>query len=318
MSVYYQIKPIEGSGHKRAPSNLYEVPEDVAAHSTLPIVAAITPKEFESLGIDLNVLKRSPMALIRSESNYVDVYPDFIVGSMSIPRKSCSDPSDESFAFYLDAEKLLFIDDETGAENILASAVGTGVLRDVTPAHCLYFFMKELLISEYDELGDFEDAMEDYEERLIKHKADIQPEKLVEFRRCAMRFGIHYQQLASVATELTDNENKMMTRADAESFSHIADLAERLTSRAELLKEYSLQLHEMQETHISMKQNAIMQVFTIVTVLFAPLTLVTGWFGMNLQLLPGTDWSFMWIALIAVGVISTTILLLLFHRKKWL
>lgn len=318
MSVFYQIKAIEGTKSKHAPSSLCEVPADIAACSTLPVVAAITPEEFEGLGVDLNVLKKSPMALIHSESNYVDVYPDFIVGSLSIPKKSCGDEPDESFAFYLDATKLLFLDDNTGAEKILANAVGTGVLGDVTPAHCLYFFMKELLINEYSELGAFEDAMEDYEENLLKRGADIQPEKLVEFRRCTMRFGIHYQQITAIATELSDNENKMLSKTDARSFAHISDLAERLTSRAEMLKEYSLQLHEMQETHISMKQNSIMQVFTIVTVLFAPLTLVTGWFGMNLKLLPGIDWSFMWIALIAVGVTSTTLLLLLFHRKKWL
>lgn len=318
VSVYYEIRAIEETKYKHSPSSLCEVSAEKAACSALPIVAVITPEEFENLGIDLNVLKKSPMALIHSESNYVDVYPDFIVGSLSIPRKSCGSPLAASFAFYLDKTKLLFVDDDTGAESILSNAVSTGVLGDVTPAHCLYFFMKEFLINEYSELNDFEDSMEDYEENLLRRKADIQPEKLVEFRRCTMRFGIHYQQITAIATELADNENKMMSKADARSFDHIAALAERLTSRSEVLKEYSMQLHEMQETHISMKQNAIMQVFTIVTVLFAPLTLVTGWFGMNLKLLPGIDWGFMWIALIAVGVTSTTLLLLLFHRKKWL
>lgn len=61
-----------------------------------------------------------------------------------------------------------------------------------------------------------------------------------------------------------------------------------------------------------------MQVFTIVTVLFAPLTLVTSWFGMNLHVLPGTEWGFMWVALIIAGLTSTGLLLWLFYRRKWL
>lgn len=318
MSVYYQLKAIEDGKSKRSASSLFEVTAEEAARSKLPIVAAITPEEFEDLGIDLNVLKRSPIALVHSESNYVDVYPDFIVGSISIPQKSCDAPLAASFAFYLDDTKLLFVDDEEGAQDILSSAVSTGVVGDVTPAHCLYFFVKEFLINEYAELGKFEDAMERHEEDMINGKADLQPMKLMEYRRCTMRFGVYYQQIAAIATELADNENKMMSKSDARSFAHISTLAERLTSRAEMLKEYSLQLYEMQETHIDLKQNAIMQVFTIVTVLFAPLTLVTSWFGMNLHVLPGTEWGFMWVALIIAGLTSTGLLLWLFYRRKWL
>lgn len=318
MSVYYQLKAIEGEEGKHAASSLCEVTAEQATCSTLPIVAAITPEEFEDLGIDLDVLKRSPIALVHAESNYVDVYPDFIVGSFSIPQKSCDAPLAASFAFYLDKTRLLFVDDEQGAQDVLSRAISTGVVGDVTPAHCLYFFVKEFLINEYSELGRFEDEMERHEEDMINGRSDLQPMKLMEYRRCTMRFGVYYQQIATIATELADNENKMMSKSDARSFVHISTLAERLISRAEMLKEYSLQLYEMQETHIDLKQNAIMQVFTIVTVLFAPLTLVTSWFGMNLQVLPGTDWTPMWVALIIAGLASTGLLLWLFHRKKWL
>lgn len=60
-----------------------------------------------------------------------------------------------------------------------------------------------------------------------------------------------------------------------------------------MLREYSLQLYELHQTQIDLKQNSTMQILTIVTVMFAPLTLVTGWFGMNLTVLPGLDWPYM-------------------------
>lgn len=79
-----------------------------------------------------------------------------------------------------------------------------------------------------------------------------------------------------------------------------------------------MQLHELHQTRISLKQNSVMQVLTIVTVLFAPLTLVTGWFGMNLAVMPGLDWPWLWALLIVLAVAFSSALLAFFHRKGWL
>lgn len=79
-----------------------------------------------------------------------------------------------------------------------------------------------------------------------------------------------------------------------------------------------MQLHELHQTRISLRQNSVMQTFTIVTVLFAPLTLITGWFGMNLQVLPGVDWPLMSFTLIGLALVFTVVLLTFFHKKGWL
>ncbi|MGJ5623990.1 hypothetical protein MYD03_00160 [Mediterraneibacter gnavus] len=52
------------------------------------------------------------------------------------------------------------------------------------------------------------------------------------------------------------------------------------------LKEYSMQLREMHQTQIDIRQNEIMKVLTIVTTLFMPLTLIAGWYGMNFAHMP--------------------------------
>ena len=104
----------------------------------------------------------------------------------------------------------------------------------------------------------------------------------------------------------------------ARAFTRVSNLADRLVNRAEIIKEYSGQLHELHQTRIDLKQNSIMQTFTIVTVLFAPLTLITGWFGMNLTVLPGVDWPWMAAALVALAVVTTSSFLAYFRWKHWL
>ena len=109
-----------------------------------------------------------------------------------------------------------------------------------------------------------------------------------------------------------------MSREEARTFGHITTHANHLSDRADMLREYSLQLYELHQTQIDLKQNSTMQILTIVTVMFAPLTLVTGWFGMNLTVLPGLDWPYMAATIITLALVMIVVMVLFFKRKRWL
>lgn len=121
-----------------------------------------------------------------------------------------------------------------------------------------------------------------------------------------------------MADLIADNENKVMSREEARAFGHITTHANHLSDRADMLREYSLQLYELHQTQIDLKQNSTMQILTIVTVMFAPLTLVTGWFGMNLTVMPGLDWPYMAGTIIALAAIMIIVMVVFFKKKRWL
>lgn len=77
-----------------------------------------------------------------------------------------------------------------------------------------------------------------------------------------------------------------------------------------------MQLHELYQTQLDEKQNRIMEIFTIVTVIIAPLSLITGWFGMNIPI-PGLQVDFLWIILLVFAFIMTGALIVLIRRKSW-
>ena len=163
-----------------------------------------------------------------------------------------------------------------------------------------------------------EDAMESLEDAMIGHHADISSQTIMSYRRAAMRMGSYYQQIGVMADLIADNENKVMSREEARTFGHITTHANHLSDRADMLREYSLQLYELHQTQIDLKQNSTMQILTIVTVMFAPLTLVTGWFGMNLTVLPGLDWPYMAATIITLALVMIVVMVLFFKRKRWL
>ena len=68
---------------------------------------------------------------------------------------------------------------------------------------------------------------------------------------------------------------------------------------------------------INLDQNRIMKIFTLISLLLMPPTLVASFFGMNVKLpLAGNEWS--WLIIIAVMVLSLGLILLLFKRRKML
>jgi magnesium transporter len=100
-------------------------------------------------------------------------------------------------------------------------------------------------------------------------------------------------------------------------FDDIVDAAERIWDILDNYKEVVEALESTNESVISHRQNDVLRVLTVFSVVLLPLTLITGFFGMNVNF-PGfgTTWAFLVIfAGMAVSLIS---LLLFFRFKRWL
>ena len=60
-----------------------------------------------------------------------------------------------------------------------------------------------------------------------------------------------------------------------------------------------------------------MQILTIVTTIFMPLTLITGWYGMNFRNMPELDMPWAYGIVIAAAVIVVIVEIIIFKKKKW-
>lgn len=320
MSVFFKLQCSDDHGGKGGSrhAEMISVESSECNDCSDPIVESITPGQFKSLDIYERTPSLSPLKFINLDNNFVEDYPDCIVGSFSIPAKKTRSGEPYDFAFFMDAHRLIFIDDSGFSDRLLVEIAASKMITIASPAHCLQLFLKMMLSDDMVFLSELEDEMEDIEESLLVKHAEIDTPVIMDYRRLAIHLSSFYQQITAMASLISDNENKLLTHEEMQIFRHVSNLASRLATRADTLKEYSLQLYEMQQTLIDMQQNSIMQVLTIVTVLLAPLTLVTGWFGMNLEVLPGLDMGYMWLALLITFFVCTGFLLIIFRRKKWL
>lgn len=69
---------------------------------------------------------------------------------------------------------------------------------------------------------------------------------------------------------------------------------------------------------ISIQQNQIIKLFTIMSVLFLPPTLVASWYGMNFKIMPELQWEYGYAYAIALAVLAAAGPYWLFKRKGWM
>src|SRR5690242_14285712 len=97
-------------------------------------------------------------------------------------------------------------------------------------------------------------------------------------------------------------------------FDDVVDASERIWDILDNYKEVVEALEDTNESVIQHRQNDVLRVLTVITVLLLPLTLITGFFGMNVDF-PGfqTAWAF-W-TIFGFMVASLVGLLAFFHWK---
>lgn len=69
---------------------------------------------------------------------------------------------------------------------------------------------------------------------------------------------------------------------------------------------------------INIEQNKIIKIFTVVSVVFMPPTLIASVYGMNFRILPELEWKYGYLFAILFMIASSTGFLLMFKKKKWL
>ena len=66
---------------------------------------------------------------------------------------------------------------------------------------------------------------------------------------------------------------------------------EALKNETERLREYAMQVSGEYQSQVDIAQNRVMQLLTIVTTIFLPLSLIVGWYGMNFDM-PELSWEY--------------------------
>ncbi|BAF89054.1 conserved hypothetical protein [Azorhizobium caulinodans ORS 571] len=164
-----------------------------------------------------------------------------------------------------------------------------------------------MLIDEADELED--DAQR-------QAPSDVLPRVLV-LRRVAMKLRRHIAPQREALNHFSLEDDPWIGPKDRNRLRDAADRVSRFSEELDTVRERSILIREQIVDRRAEQMNQSMLVLAAVTVIFAPLTLISGMFGMNVGGIPGnTDPAAFW-AITVIFIVMGVGMVSLFRRLKW-
>ncbi len=258
--------------------------------------------------------------LERAQYCRADLLKDCVIGTLVIPVKKELLGRPVVFGYYMDQSRLIFLDDSGEVGKILKEMERNQIFEKTCVSHILFEFLEYQVKDEIEFLQKYEEKLAAMEDRIMsgkRERSDV-PGAILRARKELAKISSYYGQLLNVSQTLTENYNGLLKDEECVLFHLLSGRMARLTEHGKELREYALQIREMYQVHIDMKQNHVLSFLTMVTVIFMPLTLIAGWYGMNFKNMPELNWNYGYQVCLAASVIIILIEIWYFNKNGWL
>jgi magnesium transporter len=227
-------------------------------------------------------------------------------------------PENTSFVFiFMQYNLLQFVCEDM---NLINDFIQSMITDDINISYgkILYLFFNHLIINDLDELEKIEDEITEIEDEILNYiNSNINySQNIIKISRQLRAIKQYYEQLLNIIENLHWNENNLFDTKMLRYFKILEGKLERLYNTTITLISFATEAREAYQMEVDMRANRIMQLLTVVTVIFLPLTLIVGWYGMNLQM-PEFTFKYSYPIIIALSLIVILLIISFFKKRKW-
>ncbi len=139
---------------------------------------------------------------------------------------------------------------------------------------------------------------------------------IISLRKKLMLLKRYYEHLDDIFMYIDGNENKLFDKRSLRSFKMLSGKIDRLYHNVLNLREYLTQIREAYQAEVDISLNTTMKLFTVITAVFSPLTLIVGWYGMNFNM-PEFHWALGYPMVIGISICVVLACIIYFKKHKW-
>ena len=180
----------------------------------------------------------------------------------------------------------------------------------------LYIFFDKLTSEDTYFIENIEQEITELEEGLITSKNDNYLNKIIILRKKLLKLKRYYERLLNIAENIEENDNGLIDKKTIKYFKMFTNRINRLYQSVNNLRDYVTQVREAYQAQVDINQNTLMKLFTVVTTIFLPLTLIVGWYGMNFNM-PEYGWSYGYPLVIAISISIVISCVVWFKKNEW-
>ena len=249
----------------------------------------------------------------KAEVNY-----DSLTGTFQIPDRDHIKENDFRFAFALDEKGIVFIDDSGKTEQMIDAIRRTKRWRKPSLERFLYDFLEQIVDPDLLLMERYEDELNRIEDVILSSQGQADLARVNEIRSDIRELLVHYEQIIDMTQELEENENGFFIEENLRYIHLFMNLMARRHDSAVSLRDHTMQVRDLYNSQLEVRQNRTMTLLTVITSIFMPLTLIAGWYGMNFRYMPELEWRWAYPVVILVSAAIVVFCLILFRKKKWL
>ncbi|MDF1698875.1 MAG: magnesium/cobalt transporter CorA [Saprospiraceae bacterium] len=193
-----------------------------------------------------------------------------------------------------------------------------GRIRQKGSDYLAYAIIDGIVDRYYQVIDSIEETLEEIESTISNevdamNKGELHQTKinLIKVRKSVVPLREALNQFIRSESDLIDPKTEIFLR---DVYDHTIQIVESTDTLRDILGG----LQDLYISEISLKMNKIMQVLTIVTAVFVPLSFLTGLYGMNFEVIPELKYQYGYFILWGVMLVITIGMFWMFKHKKWL
>lgn len=220
---------------------------------------------------------------------------------------------------YIDEHDLFFFCKEESARESCARLVeNLQKEKALNNQQLLCRFFVKLFSGDMDYLDSFEIEMNNTITQFLSGKLDFAMDEILAKRQKLLKLKRYYEQIDAVFDEMALSDNDIFEPSTVKRFTVLGARTDRYLNKVYSLQEIVSHMQETYQSQLSIQQNDLMKVFTVITAIFLPLTLLVGWYGMNFVNMPELHWKYGYFIFIGVSAAIIAVLIAYYKHRKWL
>jgi len=278
----------------------------------------MTPKELEEKNEIFHFSHQTIYDCMHNEDTpKLDIYENYSFGILNIIGPDEKFFSVTELNFYISNNCLIFV-----SENYLEifreiqNDISNKGSLSLSTEKILYNLIDKMTVKDYDMLSNLESEISGVEEDVLEGKTKDYIKDIVLLKNKLLFLKKHYEPLLDVVENLTENENEVLDKKSITYFVILFNRIERLNRKVGNLRDYVTQIRESYQAQLDINLNNTMKLFTVLTAVFLPLTLIVGWYGMNFPTMPEFHWKYGYIFVIFLSLTVLSFCLWIFKKKK--
>lgn len=175
------------------------------------------------------------------------------------------------------------------------------------------------LVDHYSPILDhMNEKLEDLEEQAVEKPTTQLLSKITDAKRELLNLRRIIGPQRDVLAQLTRGDVPFIRQSTRVYLRDVQDHLSRAVELIELYRELVVGARDLYLSTLNTNLNAVMKTLTLVTVVAALLNVITGFFGMNFDHIPGLHSAVAFWSVVAVMVAVLVVSYVVFRRQKWL